>query len=59
MASSNANKLPPVMKIPARAKLAKDTINTQIPQILKTNERSRTGVDNSQLIRYNPSLVPK
>jgi uncharacterized protein (TIGR02452 family) len=43
----------------ARAKLAKDTINILIPHILQTNSRARTGVGNSKLIRYNPSLVSK
>lgn len=43
----------------ARAKLAKDTINILIPHILKTTERARAGVSNSELIRYDPSLVSK
>jgi uncharacterized protein (TIGR02452 family) len=58
-AAPNTTTPQPEMNKIARAKLAKDTINTLIPQILKTNERARAGVSASELIRYNPSLFPK
>jgi len=48
----------PEMNKKARAKLAKDTINILIPNILKTNDRARAGVSASKLIDYDQSLVP-
>jgi len=59
MASISAEKSPAPMNKKDRAKLAKETINTLIPHILKTTERARNGVNASQLIRYDPLLVPK
>lgn len=50
---------PPAMNKKARAKYAKDTLNILIPHIITTNARAKASVSNSQLIRYDPSLVPK
>ena len=41
-----------------RAELAKDTINRLVPQILKSNERARDGVQKTELVYYSPSLDP-
>ena len=57
-ATPNVTTVPPEMNKKARAKLAQDTINILIPNILKTNERAGTGVSASKLVRYDPSSVP-
>lgn len=40
-----------------RAKLAKETINTFVPKLLKHNPRAQTGVNNSQLIHHAPKKL--
>jgi hypothetical protein len=37
----------------ARAKLAKDTINSTIPKILNSNAQARASVNNSELVHYS------
>lgn len=44
----------PNMNKSARAKLAKETVNSTIPHVLQTNERARVGNSNTKLIRYSP-----
>ena len=41
-----------------RAKLAKETINKEIPIILKSNTRAANGVENSEIIHYAPNAMP-
>jgi uncharacterized protein (TIGR02452 family) len=48
----------PFLNKAARAKLGKDTINNLIPQILSSNTRAMKGVNSSELIHYDASLVP-
>lgn len=40
-----------------RAKLARDTIDDDIPQILKSNQRALQEVQGSELIKYSPSQL--
>jgi uncharacterized protein (TIGR02452 family) len=54
MASSSKSDIRPYLAKGARAKLAKETINTTIPALLKSHPFALAGIKNTELIRYSP-----
>src|SRR3954462_5238142 len=60
---NNSNKMASSSTPPARlnkqgrTRFAKETINKRIPQILKSNEKARNSIKNTELIYYSPSAV--
>jgi hypothetical protein len=53
--SSTTPQTPARLNKRERAKVAKDTINSFIPHILKSNTRARNGNNDTELIHYSPS----
>ncbi|KAN0096728.1 DUF2263 domain containing protein [Hyaloscypha variabilis] len=54
MASSSKSDIRPWLNKGARAKLAKETLNTTIPALLKSHRFALAGMKNTELIRYSP-----
>jgi uncharacterized protein (TIGR02452 family) len=55
MASSSRSDIPTWLNKGARAKLAKETINSLIPKLLKSHALALNGIKNTELIRYSPN----
>jgi len=58
VASNSTSDEPARLRKKDRAKLAKETINKEIPRVLNSNPRAEQGVESSELIRYSPNAIP-